>query len=139
MGETSKMADIYAGGVFDMAATHARNSDEGLFPTQANISPLAMRTVIGEVKVVLWDDPKERFTEAVIYSMLLSRGWVYQKVLFTPANVFYTPDEMWWSCSDATYSGMFSAGILVEYNDGRPVHFIDDLRHRKHAMMPGNI
>lgn len=111
MGETSKMADIHAGSVFNMAATHVRNSDEGLFPTQANISPLAMRTVIGEVKVVLWDDPKERFTEAVIYSMLLSRGWVYQKVLFTPANVFYTPDEMWWSFSDATYSGMFTEGF----------------------------
>lgn len=37
-------------------------------------------------------------------SGLISRGWVYQETLLTPANLFCTKQQMWWSCSSSTCS-----------------------------------
>lgn len=37
-------------------------------------------------------------------SELLSRGWVYQEILLTPANLFCSDSQMWWSCAHASYS-----------------------------------
>lgn len=44
------------------------------------------------------------FKEDILDSELLSRGWVYQEVLLTPANLFCTKQQLWWSCSDSTCS-----------------------------------
>lgn len=139
--ETLKMADIYAGGVFNIAATHGRNSDAGLFPVQPDTLLPASRTIGGQIKI-LWEYPKDKFQHWVLSSELLSRGWVYQEVLFTPANLFCTADEIWWSCSNTTCSDTFPGGALyVELLDldGMPVQFKDNLRDRKQAIIPGNM
>lgn len=44
------------------------------------------------------------FKTGILDSELLSRGWVYQEVLLTPANLFCTKQQLWWSCSDVTCS-----------------------------------
>lgn len=136
MEEALKMADIYAGGAFNIAATHGRNSDAGLFPIRPILLP-ATRTTEGQVKI-LWQSSKQSFSEGVMSSELLSRGWVFQEVIFTPANLFCTTDEMWWSCSDTTCSDTFPGGVLKVDIYTMLVPFIDHLRDRKQAIMPGN-
>lgn len=68
-------------------------------------------------------------------SELISRGWVYQETHLTPANLFCTGNQLWWSCSSKTYSRAFPLGIP---GDGqillklpREKDFIDNFRERR--------
>lgn len=135
MREISKMADIYAGGVFNIAATHGQNSDAGLFPVQPGTLLPASRTTQGQV-VILWEDPQRKFSDGVLSSELLSRGWVYQEVLFAPANLFCTADEIWWFCPEKTYSDTFPGGSLEVNRDGTLGQFENNLGYRKRSIMP---
>lgn len=121
--EVSKMADIYSGGVFNIAATRGQNSDAGLFSAQRDISLPVVRLSSGQA-IILWQDPYYSFGREVTRSELLARGWVYQEVLFTPANLFCTTDEIWWSCYDISCSETFPRGAkrvdkdtLLSYDD----------------------
>lgn len=110
--EAGKMADIYAGGAFNIAVTHARNSEKSLFPVRRDIITPVVRAPVVKETIVLWLDCEEKFRRDVEYSELLSRGWVYQEVLLTPANLFCTAKEMWWSCSHTTLSQSFPRGAV---------------------------
>lgn len=117
--EAKKMADIYAGGIFNIAVTNARNSEAGLFPTRHytavpvvhDLAPPA--SPCGQASI-LWEDPSGKFERDIVSSELLSRGWVYQEVFLTPANLFCTADEMWWSCFHGTCTQTFPAGTDIE-------------------------
>lgn len=117
--EAAKMADIYAGGVFNIAAIYARNSEAGLFPIWRGIAVPVVRAPVGAGQerqaLVLWEDSETKFKRDVENSELLSRGWVYQEILFAPANLFCTADEMWWSCSRTTCSQIFPRGAWRYY------------------------
>lgn len=112
--EAAKMADIYAGGVFNIAAIYARNSEAGLFPKWRHIAVPVVRAPVGAGEkrqaLVLWEVSEQKFGRDVADSELLSRGWVYQEILLAPANLFCTADEWWWSCSNTTCSQMFPRG-----------------------------
>lgn len=54
-----------------------------------------------DAKVVLDVDPPY-FAQDIIFSELLSRGWVFQEVRLTPANLFCASNQAWWCCSEAT-------------------------------------
>lgn len=87
----------------------------------------------------LRENPDSIFEEYVNSSELLSRGWVYQEVLLTPANLFCTKDEIWWSCSCATCSRTTPTGVVKNPSKGPSylrakygcVPFVDDIRKRK--------
>lgn len=53
------------------------------------------------VKVLLKDTPRY-FALDIGFSELLSRGWVFQEVRLTPANLFCAEDQMWWCCLEAS-------------------------------------
>lgn len=149
--EAGKMADIYAGGLFNIAATHARNSDAGLFTARRDVRLPVVRDLERRGRTrqakVLWEDPTESFEREVVSSELLSRGWVYQEVLLTPSNLFCTADEMWWSCLHATCSQTFPGGVIVriakhvgydsdneideDHEDDEPMFIEDSLRSKK--------
>ncbi|KUI63676.1 hypothetical protein VM1G_10453 [Cytospora mali] len=140
--ESEKMADIYAGGVFNIAATHGQNSEAGLFPIQRDILlPVVPDMGIGGQAQLLWEVPDSRFKHDIIESKLLSRGWVYQEVLLTPANLFCTTDEMWWSCSHTTCSESFPEGVqelfwTMHSKTREPQPFRDSLGRRRESIMP---
>lgn len=78
----------------------------------------------------------EKFDQDIIDSELLSRGWVYQEVLLTPANLFCTTDMLWWSCSTNSCCQMFPKGIPdYRKEDKTMVPFVDSIRERKLGMM----
>lgn len=139
--EATKMADIYAGGVFNIAATQAQNSEAGLFQTRRGLVLPVVRPAWrpGEdasEAILLWEDPGDKFKRDVSYSELLSRGWVFQEVFFTPANLFCTPDEMWWSCCRSTCSQSFPKGVVEWVNtrystDPTVIFFEDESRMKK--------
>lgn len=127
--EAKKMANIYAGGVFNIAVTNARDSEAGLFPTRIYIAipvvrDLSPRSSPNQVWVLL-EEPSEKFERDIVYSELLSRGWVYQEVFLTPANLFCTADEMWWSCLHRTCTQTLPEGADFE----------DSIQHRKGKIM----
>lgn len=74
------------------------------------------------------------FEQNIERSELLSRGWVYQEVLLTSANLFCTPDQMWWSCFTSSSNQMFPKAI-PETRGHELYPFVDSIRRRKGNMM----
>lgn len=146
--EAAKVGDIYAGANFNIAALGGSNSDSGLFPNQQrlllpvirNFTARQARKVfhklrydVEETSTVLCDDHNRRFNEAILDSELLSRGWAFQEIFLTPANLFCTSEQMWWSCSHASFSQTFPMGRPESlYSQGLGV---DGLRAKKVALM----
>lgn len=148
--EAAKVGDIYAGAIFNIAALNGSNSDGGLFPKQQRVlvpvlrkftAPQASRIFpklrydVESTSTVLCEIAHYQFNEAILESQLLSRGWVFQEVLLTPANLFCTSEQMWWSCSHATFSHTFPRGRPVAWSsDGKKLE-ADELRAKKQAIM----
>lgn len=120
------MSDIYAGGLFNIAVTDGRNSEEGVFPIQRDILVPVLRT-----KPHLESDSEEwvpsdyrilkatvEFRDEILHSELLSRGWVYQEVRLTPANLFCSRTKMWWSCSELICAQIRPEGRCPVSSDG---------------------
>lgn len=78
--------------------------------------------------------PTSTFEEDIELSELLSRGWVYQEVLLTSANLFCTPDQMWWSCFTSSLNQIFPKAI-PEKRGHELYPFVDSIRGRKGNMM----
>lgn len=146
--EAAKVGDIYAGAIFNIAALSGSNSDSGLFPKQQrllvpvirNFTPHQaskafhkLRYDVEETSTVLCDEDDKGFNEAILDSELLSRGWVFQEVFLTPANLFCTSEQMWWSCSHASFSQIFPQGRPG--NIARTEMVKDGLRAKKAALM----
>lgn len=69
-------------------------------------------------------------------SPLLDRGWVFQEVLLSAANLFCTDTQMWWSCSHATYSETFPCGYpSTEWPHLEGLLFEDELRSQKRHIL----
>lgn len=127
----------------------AQHSDQGLFPRDNELRfPLAVSQkpptpwkslVDGSEPIVLYQSSSAIFDCDVVQSDLLSRGWVFQEVVLTPANLFCTNGQMWWSCAHASLSQTFplrsvaeinQAIIDTEYFDSR-LSFFDSIRYMK--------
>lgn len=146
--EAAKVGDIYAGAVFNIAALSGLNSDGGLFPRQEEllISVIHQKTVrqasripphlrqdVKTTSTVLCDSDLIGFKGAILDSELLSRGWVFQEILLSPANLFCTSEQMWWSCSHASFSQVFPKGHPGNIAGTQMVK--DELRVKKEAIM----
>lgn len=70
----------------------------------------------------------------IISSDLLSRGWVQQEVFLSPANLFCTRGQIWWSCSTATCSQNFPTSVPEPYESNVSV-FHDSLGARKRILV----
>lgn len=143
----------------NIAAIDGKDSQSGLFrQSQGHLTPVVhvrdprswQRPEYGydedtgvvvqreDATVVIQQDPHEQFEQDIIRSELLSRGWTYQEILLSPANLLCTQQMMWWSCSDATCSELFPENIPNLGNDiSKPLLFVDELRSRKVALKPG--
>lgn len=81
------------------------NSEDGLFSQlQGPLLPVVKCEWTGGTSErahgvkILHEYLPDQFEREIISSDLLSRGWVHQEVLLTPANLFCTKEQMWWSC-----------------------------------------
>lgn len=88
--------------------------------------------------VVLQQTAYDQFEQDIICSELLSRGWTYQEILLSPANLLCTRQMMWWSCSDASCSELFPENIPTLGDEIKePPLFVDKLRSQKVALKSG--
>lgn len=88
--------------------------------------------------VVLQQQVEGQFHQDIICSELLSRGWTYQEILLSPANLLCTRQMMWWSCSDASCSELFPENTPTLGHDiNEPPVFMDPLRSEKVALKSG--
>lgn len=109
--EAVKIGDIYAGGVFNIAAIDSRNSDGTLFPEKREFFVPVVRDSFGQhgtykeghLLVGVFPESDAEFERQVLSSELLARGWVYQEVILAPANLFCTAQQMWWLCHTGRY------------------------------------
>lgn len=63
--------------------------------------------------------PASLFEEDILSSELCSRGWVYQELRLTPANLLCAKNQMWWSCCQTTCSQVFPRGLPVDLTQSR--------------------
>jgi len=101
--ESSLMADIYSGSWCNIAATHAQDSDSGLY---AERDPLDIRGCIVKdrnsgslfkVEVDLYCS--REWQKAVSNSPLMGRGWVLQEVTLAPRTLHFGRERLFWQCS----------------------------------------
>lgn len=125
-------------------AAGSSNSHAGLFPRQDRVLSPVVRvpsdsTTDGGNKDtrVLHEKQDEDFETSIINSELISRGWVYQEILQTPANLFCTGNQLWWSCSSSSCSQTFPWGMLNLYTSKNEDTFCDGIRERKLGIKPG--
>lgn len=127
--EAGKMGDVYAGGVFNIAAVDCHNSEGDLFPAQTDtllpVLPTRGASIHTGSVVGL---PKQEFENEIIFSELLSRAWVYQEVLLAPANLFCATEQMWWSCSEGTYSQTLPESIQQVHATSSVEKLLSNLR-----------
>lgn len=122
--EASKVGDIYAGGLFNIAAISSDDSGGSLLPeTKEFFAPVLWHpTRKALVRAILESDSE--FERRVLSKELLSRGWVFQEVLLAPATLFCTAEQMWWLCHEGrycqnplTYSRSYSASSKGYYGN----------------------
>lgn len=123
----------------NIAAVHSQDSEAGLFPQPQGILLPIVKATSNEVTCsqaqevkALVEDAAVLFKGVILDSELLSRGWVYQEVLLTPANIFCTGQQMWWSCCRMSCSQTFPRGFPSRL--GRDISskgFSDSISHRK--------
>lgn len=124
----------------NIAAVDAQHSDEGLFPIQTArhlLAVLQQEHLGGHTEArVLYENSCTTFETQIVQSSLLSRGWVYQEILLSPANLFCADSQMWWSCAHATYSQTFPMHSIDRvWEDKDPWEFKDGIREMKNDML----
>lgn len=87
--------------------------------------------------MMLHEDPRRAFGREVLQSGLLSRAWVYQEILLTPASLFCSTSQMWWACAHASRSQAVPPEPLDYFHIGEksPRRFLDDVQQKKHGVM----
>lgn len=101
--EASKVGDIYAGGLFNIAAINSDDSDGSLLPeTKEFMAPVIWHPTLKALVRAIPDSDSE-FERRVLSKELLSRGWVFQEVVLAPAILFCTNKQMWWLCNEGRY------------------------------------
>lgn len=116
--EAARMADIYSGAYFTIAALAARNGKEGCFPEHdQNYKAHALATVRFEGKpasVIVRQDhghPGGFFmSQNTVLAQdpahpLLERAWVFQERNLSRRVVYFGKTEIFWECSTAGYCG----------------------------------
>lgn len=101
--EASKVGDIYAGGLFNIAAISSDDSDGSLVPETKEFSAPVVWHHNRKAPVRIIPDSDGEFERQVLSKELLSRGWVFQEVVLAPATLFCTAQQMWWLCHEGRY------------------------------------
>jgi hypothetical protein len=92
--ESSKMGDIYARGVLNIAATAARNGDHGLFYSPPRLSPCVIQfQTKNSQQFTFLTHHEGEYTRRIDQSPLASRAWVFQERLLSPRTVQFTVDQ----------------------------------------------
>lgn len=110
LDEASKMGDIYAGGVFNIAATGSSSSDGGCVfrVDDPRWIPAFQVTETNKPQsdegrwIELHD--QEPVKEDIFSSELFKRGWVHQELHLSPAVLHCTQRQLYWVCTEGIYS-----------------------------------
>jgi len=113
--EINNMGAIYASGVFNIAIVASENSEGGCFTNpQQHLLPIldlpcwAWETGGDTSKKpsagpwVLYERYSSMLREEVLNPILYGRGWVHQELHLSPATLYCTAKQLWWSCPERT-------------------------------------
>ena len=107
-----RQGDLYAGGLFNIAALNTNKSTEGCLPsprTRDRVPVIAPGWAPHQLFVV---NDAEKFKESVTKSHLWQRASFQQEILLSPATIYCTKDELWWQCFEgAIHSEGFATGV----------------------------
>lgn len=144
--EAMTVGDIYAGGVFNIAAINALNSEGTLFSGPRDLDLPVVKAAHGKTKAEFRHAPLVvlpldliNFREQVLSSELLSRGWVFQELLLAPATLFCTPEQMWWFCEDGCQNSTYpNADRVFHEPEAEPLWWSRDFISTKEATLTCN-
>jgi hypothetical protein len=108
--ESSKMHDIYRNAFCCLAATGAKNPDDGLFRVR---DPMRINTFIarerGSKKDFLFLNPSD-WEDGITNSPLGKRGWALQERLLSRRTLHFG-EQLYWECGELDANEIFPAGI----------------------------
>lgn len=125
----------------NIVAALDKSSTEGLFPPP----DISLPVIRWPANTEDYSDPQQAFLLVpsvgdiiqtdVHSSDLLSRGWVQQEVFLSPANLFCTRGQIYWSCSTTTCSQNFPTSV-PDLDTSNMIVFHDSLGVRKRISVP---
>ena len=113
--ESPKMGDVYSNSYCNIAATHTRSCDDGLFLDR---EPGGSGVICVEAH---WDDIECRqlglvdvgfWVEKLNKTPLNNRGWVLQERFLSPRTVHFRDDQILWECYLGRRSEHFPLGPI---------------------------
>ena len=101
--EAELMSDIYSGSSLTIAATSAQDGTVGCYrtrnPDAVTAQALTLSNASGESQsfdVYNFD----MYSQGVLSSPLISRGWVLQERFLSPRTVHFTANQLFWECGE---------------------------------------
>jgi hypothetical protein len=110
--ESALMANIYKGGVCNIAATAAAEAGDGLYVRRDpfNISPFHIR--------IHWSNHHQDYLcfragaryAGFVKAQLNRRGWVFQERLLSPRTIHFS-DQLFWECRELEAAESYPMGL----------------------------
>jgi hypothetical protein len=121
--ESSMMGDIYLNSYCNLAACLGNNSRAGLFQERNLFNVHRCKVKGGEQSCFEGTFEVGDFfahETAVVSSVLLSRGWVFQELSLAPRVLYFTPNQVFWECGE------------VRFEENRPHEDLKPARQDRH-------
>lgn len=93
--EAALMADVFGASEITIAGVHPFSPQEGLYLVSMAAPLIAKRQEPSHISMVKW--PAADYDE-LASSYLFKRGWIFQELLLSRRQVFFTPEQFYWQC-----------------------------------------
>lgn len=102
--EAAVMGEIYAKAYCTLAATSARDSNDGLFIPRPASQSVKLNDLSGDSPVSFYASIEDRFEHDLHDGDLNNRGWVLQERFLSPRIIHFTAVQTFWECGSDRYS-----------------------------------
>ena len=93
--EAALMADVFGASEVTIAGIHPFSPEKGLYLDSMAVPLIAKRKESSAISMVRW--PAADYDE-LASSYLFKRGWIFQELLLSRRQVFFTPEQFYWQC-----------------------------------------
>ncbi|PVH96825.1 HET-domain-containing protein [Periconia macrospinosa] len=120
--QASMMGSIYENASCNIAATWARDGDNGCFSTREmnESTTISLDFPPGETKDYQFDDCR-RYHNELTKAPLNTRGWVIQERYLARRQLSFAQSQVYWECRELTASEQYPKGIPKDLIDDNPL------------------
>ncbi|KAK2755848.1 heterokaryon incompatibility protein [Colletotrichum kahawae] len=142
--ESKTMGDVYRFAICNIAATGYQNGETGLFRERSKVPfsyyPLEVNCTLrvvnnngftieqADVNGIYIRLDETDFRKTVNSGILNTRGWVAQERVLSPRIIHYTPEKIWWECSELVANEALPSGDYKRWYDLGQMSIIPKLK-----------